>query len=258
MRRICTSRGATKVSRRGFFVALLFCLSFAGCDNFCFIFVSNPSGGAIAIGSTTCPPNKANGTVHLRFTSSVMPAAGDWPSSVQHIFVTLQGIEANRSAMADDDSPDWQELAPQLATVPIQLDLVAHNSDSCESNVLSDVTVPADTYRQIRLRLSSGLAETNEPIPQENGCGSIGFNCIVKADGGTRALILSSQMLRVRIPPDQIAGGSFRILAGTAANLTIEFSPSSSLVFPAEGDVRLVPVFTVESKSSCDSARSDP
>jgi hypothetical protein len=256
MRRMCTSQGATKASRRGFFVALVFCLSFAGCDNFCFIFVSNPSGGAIAIGSTTCPPNKANGTVHLRFTSSVMPAAGDWPSSVQHIFVTLQGIEANRSAMADDDSPDWQELAPQLATVPIQLDLLAHKSDSCESNVLSDVVVPADTYRQIRLRLSPGLAD--EPIPQENGCGSVGFNCIVKADGGIRALVLSSQMLRVRIPPDQIAGGSFRILPGKAADLTIEFSSSSSLVFPADGDVRLVPVFTVESKSSCESVRSDP
>jgi hypothetical protein len=206
-------------------MALVFCLSFAGCDNTCFIFVSNPSGGTIAIGSTTCPPNKANGTVHLRLTSSVMPAAGDWPASIQHIFVTFQGIEANRSAMAIDDSPDWQELAPQLATVPIQLDLLAHNSNSCESNVLSDVAVPADTYRQIRLRLSSGLAETNEPIPQENGCGNVGFNCIVKADGGTRALVLDSQMLRVSIPPDQIAGGSFRILPGTAANLTIEFSP---------------------------------
>jgi len=159
--------------------------------------------------------------------------------------------------MAGDDSPDWQELAPQLATVPIQLDLLKHNSDSCESNVLSDVAVPADTYRQIRLRLSSGLAETNEPIPQENGCGSVGFHCIVKADGGTRALILSSQMLRVRIPPDQIAGGSFRILPGKAADVMIEFSPSSSLVFPADGAVRLAPVFTVKSQPSCEGASSE-
>ena len=259
MRHLCTSRGATKVSRRGFFIALVFCLSFAGCDNTCFIFVSNPSGGTLAVGTTSCSLNNANGTARLRLTSSVRPTAADWPASTQHIFVTFQGIEANRSAMADDDSPGWQELAPQLATVPTQLDLLAHNSDSCESTILSsDVVVPADTYRQIRLRLLPGLADRNEPIPQANGCSSVGFNCVVKADGGTRALVLSSQMLRVRIPPDQIAGGSFRILPGKAADLTIEFSSSSSLVFPADGDVRLVPVFTVESKSSCESVRSDP
>jgi hypothetical protein len=258
MRRMCTSRGATKVSRRGFFIALVFCLSFAGCDNTCFIFVSNPSGGTLVVGTTPCSLNNANGTARIRLTSSVRPTAANWPASIQHIFVTFQGIEANRSATADDDSPDWQELAPQLATVPIQLDLLAHNRDSCESTILSsDVAVPADTYRQIRLRLSSSLAEKNESILQENRCGSFGFNCIVKASGGTRALILNSQMLRIRIPSDQIAGGSFQILPGTAANVTIEFSSSSSVVFAADGDVRLVPVFTVESKSSCESARSD-
>ena len=258
MGHMCIFRMATEVPRQIFLTSLLLCLSLTGCGDSCFIFVSNPSGGTLAVGTTSCSLNNPNGTARPRLTSSVRPTPADWPTTVQHIFVTFRGIEANPSAMADDDSPGWQELAPKLATEPIQFDLLAHNVDSCESNVLSDVALPADTYRQIRLRLSSGLAETNEPIPQENRCGSVGFNCIVKADGGTRALILSSQTLRVRIPPDQIAGGSFQILPGTAAPLTIEFSPSSSLVFPADGDVRLVPVFTVESKSSCESARSDP
>ena len=258
MGHMCIFRRATEVPRQVLFISVLFSLSLMGCGDSCFIFVSNPSGGTLVVGTTPCSLNNANGTARLRLTSSVRPTAADWPASTQHIFVTFQGIEANRSAMADDDSPGWQELAPQLATVPIQLDLLAHNSDSCESTILSsDVAVPADTYRQIRLRLSPGLADRNEPIPQENGCGSVGFNCIVKADGRTRALILNSQMLRVRIPSDRIAGGSFRILPGTAANVTIEFSPSSSVVFAADGDVRLVPVFTVESKSSCESARSD-
>jgi Domain of unknown function (DUF4382) len=257
MGHMCIFRRATEVPRQVFFISVLFSLSLMGCGDSCFIFVSNPSGGTLVVGTTPCSLNNANGTARIRLTSSVRPTAANWPASIQHIFVTFQGIEANRSATADDDSPDWQELAPQLATVPIQLDLLAPNIDSCDSNVLSDVAVPADTYRQVRLRLSSSLAETNEPILQENRCGSFGFNCIVKADGRTRALILNSQMLRVRIPSDRIAGGSFRILPGTAANVTIEFSPSSSLVFPADGDVRLVPVFTVESKSSCESARSD-
>jgi hypothetical protein len=258
MGHMCIFRRATEVPRQVFFISVLFSLSLMGCGDSCFIFVSNPSGGTLVVGTTPCSLNNANGTARIRLTSSVRPTAANWPASIQHIFVTFQGIEANRSATADDDSPDWQELAPQLATVPIQLDLLAHNRDSCESTILSsDVAVPADTYRQIRLRLSSSLAETNESILQENRCGSFGFNCIVKASGGTRALILNSQMLRIRIPSDQIAGGSFQILPGTAANVTIEFSSSSSVVFAADGDVRLVPVFTVESKSSCESARSD-
>jgi hypothetical protein len=254
----CIFRRATEAPRQIFLTSLLFSLSLTGCGDSCFLFVSNPSGGTLAVGTTSCSLNNPNGTARLRLTSSVRPTAADWPTTVQHIFVTFRGIEANSSAMADDDSPGWQELAPKLTIEPIQFDLLPHNVDSCESNVLGDVEVPADTYRQIRLRLSTSLTETNEPIPQENRCGGVGLNCIVKTDGATRAFILSSRMPRIRIPPDQIAGGSFQILPGTAANLTIEFSPSSSLVFPADGDVRLVPVFTVESQSSCESARSEP
>ena len=258
MGHICIFRRATEAPRQIFLTSLLFCLSLTGCGDSCFIFVSNPSGGTLAVGTTSCSLNNPNGTARLRLTSSVRPTATDWPTSVQHIFVTFRGIEANPSAMADDDSPGWQELAPKLATEPIQFDLLAHNVDSCESNVLGDVAVPADTYRRIRLRLSTSLAETNEPIPQENRCGGVGLNCIVKTDGATRALLLSSQSLQVRIPPDQITGGSFQILSGTAANLTIEFSPYSSLVFPAEGAVRLAPVFTVDSDASCEVASSAP
>ncbi len=254
----CIFRGAIETPRKLFPTLLLFCLSLIGCGDSCFIFVSNPSGGTIAVGTTSCSLNNANGTIRPRLISSVRPTPGSWPASVQHIFLTFQGIEANPSAIADEDSPGWQDLAPKLATQPIQLDLLARSGDSCESNVLGDVEVPADTYRQIRLRLSPDLAGANEPSPQENGCGSVGFNCIVTADGSIRALVLSSQMLRVRIPPDHIAGGSFRILPQTAANLTIEFSPYSSLMFPADGAVRLVPVFTAESQASCEAASSDP
>jgi Domain of unknown function (DUF4382) len=258
MRRMCTSQGATKASRRGFFTALVFCLSFAGCGDTCFIFVSNPSGGTIAVGSTTCPPNQANGTVHLRLTSSVMPSAGDWSTSVQHIFVTLRGIEANPSATAAEDSPDWQELAPKLATQPMQFDLLAHIGDSCAPNTFGDVAVPADVYRQVRLLLSPSHSEANEPVPQENGCGRVGFNCIVRADGGIRPLLLNRQLPQVNIPPDHLAGGFFRILPETTVNLTIEFNPSASLVFPAGEAVLLVPVFTVDSQAPCESvARFD-
>jgi hypothetical protein len=253
MRRMCTSQGATKASRRGFFTALVCCLSFAGCGDTCFIFVSNPSGGTIVVGTNTCSLNKATGSVRLRLTSSVMPAAGDWPASVQHIFVTFRGIEANPSATAGEDSSDWQDLAPNLETQPVQLDLLTHGDDSCERSTFGDVAIPADAYRQIRLRLSPNQPGANEPVPQKNSCGSVGFNCIVTADGGIRPLALNRQLPQVHIPPDHIAGGFFRILPETAANLAIEFNPHSSLVFSAGEAVLLVPVFTVGSQASCES-----
>jgi len=258
MRRMCSSRGATKASRRGFFTALIFCLSLTGCGDSCFIFVSNPSGGTIAVGSTTCPPIKATGTVRLRLTSPVRPTAGDWPASIQHIFVTFRGIEANPSATADEDSPDWQELAPNLATQPVQFDLLAHMGDSCAPSTFGDVAVPADEYRQVRLLLSPSHSETNQPVLQENGCGGVGFNCIVRADGGIRPLVLNRQLPQVNIPPDHLAGGFIQILPETTVNLTLEFNPNASLVFPAGEAVLLVPVFTVDSQAPCESvARFD-
>jgi hypothetical protein len=182
-----------------------------------------------------------------------MPAAGDWSTSVKHIFVTFRGIEANPSATAGEDSADWQELAPNLAMQPVQLDLLTRRDDSCEPSTFGEVAVPADTYYQIRLRLSPSQPGANEPVPQENGCGDVGFNCIVTADGGIRPLVLNRQLPQVHIPPGHIAGGFFQILPGTAANLAIEFNPHSSLVFSAHEAVVLVPVFTVDSQASCES-----
>lgn len=253
MRRMCIPRVVGKTSRQVFLVTLCFCLSLLGCDNACFIFVSNPGGGTIAAGSTGCSLNNSSGTVRVRLTSSVKPAAGNWPASIQHIFVTLRSIEANPSATSDEDSPDWQELAPKLATQPIQLDLLEWSGDSCEPSGFGNVTVPADAYRQIRMRLTVSQPGSSEPVPQENGCGSVGFNCVVTADGRIRPLVLDSQSLEVRIPPDHIAGGFFRVLPEAAGNLAIEFHPDALLVFPEGEALRLVPVFTVEPEASCES-----
>ncbi len=256
-------RQAKSMSHACFFTIRLFCLSFVGCSNYCFVFVSNP-GGSISTGSNTpsCQLNTATGTVRLRVTASPpTPAqATPTPATIQHIFVTLRGIEATPSAIPNDDSPDWRELAPQLATQPAQLDLLAHNPDPCDHNqntfaeADADVAIPADAYRQIRLRLSPNQPATDEPMPAENACGSVGFNCVITADGGIRLLVLDSLSPQFQISSGQISGGFFRVLPDTAVNLKIEFNPQSSWIFPAEEAVHLVPAFTVEPQASCESA----
>jgi Domain of unknown function (DUF4382) len=243
-----------------FFVILLFCLSFAACNNYCFQFVSNP-GGSISTSSNapSCQLNTSAGTVSLRITASpaafTQPTPTPTPASIQHIFVTLRGIEATPSAIPDDDSLNWRELAPQLATQPQQLDLLANCSDSCDQNqnTIAGAAIPADAYRQIRLRLAPNQPATDESVPEQNACGSVGFNCVVTTDGRIRSLVLDNSSSQFHISSGQISGGFFRVLPDTPVNLEIEFNPQSSLFFPANEAVRMVPAFTVEPQATSES-----
>jgi hypothetical protein len=251
----CSFRQAKLPSRTCFFTTLLFCVSSVGCSNYCFVFVSNP-GGSISSTTPSCQLNTATGTVSLSITASPTASTEAAPPTIQHIFVTLRGIEALPSAIPNDDSSDWRELAPKLATQPKQLDLLAHSADSCEAkqNTFDDVAVPADAYRQLRLRLSPNQPATGEPVPEENACGSVGFNCVVTSDGGIRPLALDALSSQFQISSDQISGGFFRVLPDTAVNLDIEFNPQASQVFPVDEAVRLLPTFAIVPQAPCQSA----
>ena len=252
MWRWCFFREASAVSRPLFLAALFLCLSLPGCGNSCFVFVSNP-GGMISNTPPTCQFSNGNGTVALRITAPATLATGESPAGIQHIFVTLRGIEATPSAIADDNSPEWRELAPKLASQPMQVDLVARSADSCARSAFDDVEVPADAYRHVRLTLVSNQPDANESVLQDNACGSAGIHCVVTSDGGIRPLVLDRQLSQIQVGSDHIAGGFFRVLPDAAADLDIEFDPQSSLIFSANEPVRLVPVFTVQPQSPCES-----
>lgn len=250
-------RPSARTSHLRFIAILLFCLSFAGCNNYCFEFVSSPGGSiSTSTNASSCQLNTATGTVRLRITTSptssaeAMPA----PSAVRHIFLTLRGIEATPSAIPNDDAPNWRDLAPQLADRPVQLDLEVHCADSCAPRqyTFADVAVPADAYRQVRLRLSPNQPAADEPVPEENACGTVGFNCVVASDGGIQPLALDRQS-QFQISSGQISGGYFRVLPDTSVSLEIEFNPRSSQVFPAPEAFRLLPDFTVEPQDSSES-----
>jgi Domain of unknown function (DUF4382) len=255
MQRRSFNREASRASRTCLVAALFFCLGLFGCSNYCFVFVSNP-GGSISTSTPSCQLNTATGTVRLRITASPTATASAEAAAptVQHIFVTLRGIEAIASTIADDDSPEWRELAPKLAAQPEQLDLLARSVESCERGMFEDVAVPADAYRQIRLRLTSNQPATDDSVPEENACGSIGFNCVVTSDGGTRPLRVDHLASQFQIPSDHISDGFFRVLPEATVNLNIEFNPQSTLIFSADDPVRLVPVFTVEPQAPCEPA----
>jgi hypothetical protein len=253
MRTNRTPSGAAKAFQLVLF-ATLFCLAFMGCENFCVSGVINPGGGIVAGTGTSCPAPKQTGNVMLQLNSSFTPAASSWPSDVQHIFVSLRGIDALPTHPVGDDSPAWQELAPDLVTQPTQVDLMARAADSCGPSAFPDAVIEAGVYSQVRLRLVPNQPEASEPVPVENACGRIGFNCIVAANGAMRPLA-SDNPTELRIPPEGIAGGFFRVLPDDHIRLAIEFEPRASFLLPAGDATRLLPTFSVTQPSLCESGQ---
>jgi type 1 fimbria pilin len=80
-------------------------------------------------GSGSSMSNGGTGTVHVSITD---PPSCKFPNGdFQHIYVTIRSVQAHTSATADDNTPGWQELAPQLNTQPMQIDLLAEGQTAC-------------------------------------------------------------------------------------------------------------------------------
>lgn len=254
-----THPGAAKAFEPGLFamlfpfVVLLLCGSLTGCDNSCVIVVVNPGGGIISGAGSSCTAPRMTGNVRLSLNSSVASNATSESPSTQHIFVSLHGVEALRAPVAGEDSSEWQEMAPELATRPIQVDLLARGTDSCGASPFGDATIPQGVYNQVRLRLVPNQPKTNERVPEENACGSAGFNCVVTDD--LVRLIVWGEEPELLVPAERIEGGSFRVLPGGDIHLAVEFDRRSSMAVPAGNAVRLFPTFSVSQEGRCESAR---
>jgi hypothetical protein len=234
---------------------LLLCVSLVGCGDTCFVII-----GIFPNTSSSNPPScklgAGGGTVNIRVNSELASSATPIVPNLQHIFVTLRGIDVHPSALAADDSPDWQKLAPELEDQPVQIDLMASpsaGSNSCARGLIARTFVRADTYRQVRLRLISNQPAADERLPQHNNCANVGFNCVVAKNGQTYPLALENDSNELRISPDRIAGGSFNVLPDAEIQLSIAFNPFSSLASPAGDAVRISPIFSVDTVQSCDS-----
>jgi len=279
MHRATANKTTASVLRVLLPAVLLLCLSFSGCGDSCFSGFFNGNGGGAMIGNTSCSINKANGTVITRmsaasaasahFSSSLEAASASQLAparDVQHIFVTLSGIEAHPSITADDDSSAWQQLAPELAAHPMQLDLLASatptapldlsafsgDSPSVDLRASAGVTatIPSDEYRQLRLRLVPLHASPDALLPESNACGHVGWNCIVFGDHSVRPLEFDGVATEFHITPEHASDNVFRVLPDEVIHLSIEFDPVSSVFVPSNAAVRLAPVFRVVSRSS--------
>ena len=235
-----------------FRAALLFAVWLTGCNKTCFTFTSNPPTGTIGIKTNDPRPTctlTTSGAVRLTVQTVPMCSSCSDSAWIQCIFVSIRSIEVNPSRTADDDLADWQELAPQLAEQPLQVDLVRGPGDRSARELLVEiVTVPAGIYRQLRVRFVPNQPMTEDPLPERNACGSVGSNCVVTADGRVQPLQLNGGSPEVHIVSDRIEGGSLFIPPDTDGNLVIELKPVWAWFSSPDKGVRLLPARTGSAK----------
>jgi hypothetical protein len=197
--------------------------------------------------STMQGPAMGTVTVSLSDPPSCKPPNGHF----EHVYVTVRSVQAHISATAGDDAGGWQELAPQLASAPMQIDLFSKANTNCVLAQLGSASLPVGSYQQIRLLLVSNSPTAGAPVPSPNACAGNGFNCAVLDDGTIHELLLSSQdNTGLKIPPGQILGGPIQVAAGQSVDLNIDFNACASIVRQGNGKYRLKPTLTAQQVST--------
>jgi hypothetical protein len=229
--------------------SLFLCGVLAACNNTCITFTSSPPSGTggIKVGNPapSCTLPKATGTVRVEIHAIQPSDATSVSDRIQHIFVSIRGIEIHPGTIADDASPDWQELAPELTKQPLQIDLMRGAAPPGAREPFGErVVIPAGVYRQVRLRFLANQPSTDDRLPGKSACGSAGFNCVVMADGRVEPLLFDGAAPEFRITSERIEGGSLFIPPDADTDLVIEFNASWVLVSSAGEGVRLRPTLT--------------
>ena len=194
--------------------------------------------------TSTMPAGSGTGTIHVSITD---PPSCAFPNgSFDHVWVTVRSVQAHTSATADDNTPGWQELAPQLANNPMQVDLFGLANGCVLVQLGSNTALPVGTYQQIRLLLVPD--NTSGAVPADNACKSLGlvFNCVqLHSDLSFHELLLSSQAnTGLKIPPGQVVGGPITVSPGQDVDLNIDFNACASILRQGNGAFRLKPVLT--------------
>src|SRR6266478_3272328 len=209
--------------------------------------MQSSSMGTINV-SVSDPPSCAAAS-----SATTVPAGGTAAPSgnFMNVFVTIRSIQAHTSATADNTSSGWQELAPQLVSAPMQVDLLHLPANGqCLLEQLGSTSLPAGDYQQIRLILLANAAPSGPaPSNDSNACfkqlGGDVFNCVVDTSGTAHTLNLSSEAnTGLKIPPGQIMGGPIHVAAGQSVDLNIDFNTCASILLEGNGDFRLKPVLT--------------
>jgi hypothetical protein len=231
---------------------LFACVSSMSCNGSgCIIGVFNP-GGTVTVSTNPCSVTITNGTMAIRIGAASAPDGAPAVPNLQHIFVSIRGIEASPAATPDDNSPEWQELAPALRKNPVQTDLLTPAANMCRLAPISLAAVPAGNYRHVRISLVPDPPPDGMPLPASNRCGAAGLHCAITTSGNVRPIVWNGALENLAIASADAAEGVFRVQPDAETALTLSFHPYAAMVGPSENALLLAPVFTAASAPSCD------
>src|ERR1700751_5113265 len=150
--------------------SLLLCFLLLGCGDTCFVITGIFPNTTSITNLPTCNLGAGNGTITIGINSARPSPVAPMSPNLQHVFITLRGIEANPNSVAPEDSPDWQELAPEFDSEPVQIDLMgtAASGVSCASRLTRKSFVRASVYRELRLPMAPDQSVAGEPHPKHN------------------------------------------------------------------------------------------
>ena len=190
-------------------------------------------------------PSMGSATGSMTVSISDPPSCKNPNGNFQHVYITVRSVQAHIDPNASDSSSGWQELAPQLASQPMQVDLFSATQTNCVLAQLGSNSLPVGNYQQIRLLLVSNSPAAGDAVPSTNACAGNGYNCVVLNDNTIHELALSSQAnTGLKIPPGQIVGGPIAVTAGQSVDLNIDFNACASIVQQGNGKFRLKPTLT--------------
>jgi len=164
----------------------------AGCNS-CFLGVINSSNNPpmVITGNPPLACSQLQPVAHVNAIAHLAQACTGCSTSrqVTHVHLLLSGIELHPDDVTVENSPEWQELAPDWARQPQWIDLgVDPNLNDAALPLNLTGQISAGTYHQLRLRFAQPSSHHAEEPRAESPCSSVDGSCVVTADGNFHPL----------------------------------------------------------------------
>lgn len=217
-------------------VVLLFIVFIvAGCNS-CFLGVINNNSPVLINGNPPIACSQLQPVAHVNAIAHLAQACTGCSTSrqVTHVHLLLSGMELHPDAVTVENSPEWQELAPDWARQPQWVDLSEDPNLSVAALPLNlAAQISAGTYHQLRFRLAQPSS-----LHAESPCSSVGASCVVTADGSFHLLQTLDGHPYLRLE----ATSPIDLHTDQPNLLRIEFRPEWALQNPSNGFLDLMPL----------------
>jgi hypothetical protein len=194
---------------------------------------------ALAAVAAGCGGGGGGGGGGIATSGTVTTTLSDPPSckaTLSNVWVTIADVKAHLNPDASPGDTGFVDLTPNLASSPMQIDLLSAPDVECLLATLGSTSgLPAGKYQQIRLILVANDA-TDVKLSTNGGtneCAAAGgFNCVqVFGAPNPQLLTLPSEAnTGIKIPPGQLASGGLTVSPGMGLDIDIDFNACTSVV----------------------------